>query len=171
MRETWAPYEVDDVELRGSVIYRASYDESEIGSAKDQGATIEFNLSAETCAKWKQEIQQFEVFGEKWRPSIHMPRWASRITLEVTGVRVERVQEISEADAFYEGVERIELSPGPLLGEFGGRPQYGHPMTSTYEHAFRVLWDKLNGPRGCGWDDNPFVWVIEFKRIESGASE
>lgn len=81
----------------------------------------------------------------KWRPSIHMPRWASRITLEVVSVRVERLQEISESDAMAEGVH---------LGGFANRRAV--PF-------FRNLWNKINGPDS--WEQNPFVWVVEFKRI------
>lgn len=76
----------------------------------------------------------------RWRPSIHMPRAASRITLEMTSVRVERLQGISEADAMAEGCERIELGPH----EIGGIPV--HPMTSSYFEAFRKLWQSINGP-------------------------
>jgi len=76
-----------------------------------------------------------------WTPSIHMPRWASRITLEVVSVRVERVQDISEADAASEGT--------PIL-QGGNRTE------------FRMLWDSINAKRGYGWDANPWVWVIEF---------
>lgn len=100
-----------------------------------------------------------------WRPSIHMPRVACRITLEITDVRVQRLQDISEADAAAEGVGRIELSPAPLLGEHMGIKMYGHPATSTHVHAFRVLWDEINGNRGFGWDANPWVWAITFKRV------
>lgn len=90
---------------------------------------------------------------EGWRPSIVLPRWASRITLEVVSVRIERVQDITPQDAAAEGFdlhswsERGVLSRDALMG-------------------FRDLWDKLNGPRGFGWDSNPFVWVISFRRIE-----
>lgn len=86
----------------------------------------------------------------KWRPSIHMPRWVSRINLEVTGVRVERVQDISENDAKAEGV---------TLDEVGS-------AIDTYPHksAFNYLWDKINAKRGYSWDSNPWVWVVEFKR-------
>lgn len=81
----------------------------------------------------------------RWRPSIHMPRWASRVLLEVTAVRVERVQEISHADALAEG---IEASP-----------------VSTPAEAFKDLWNSINGKRGFGWEANPWVWVVEFKRV------
>lgn len=82
-----------------------------------------------------------------WRPSIHMPRWVSRLTLEVTSVRVERVQSISEDDARAEGV-----TPA-AVGDV------------TCWRAFRVLWDSINGEReGCSWTANPWVWVVGFRR-------
>lgn len=87
--------------------------------------------------------------GSRWRPAIHMPRLASRLTLEVTGVRVERVQEISENDAKAEGVCK---GPQPVMGD------------STHRRTYEALWDKLNAKRGHGWATNPWVWVIEFKR-------
>ncbi|MFL1405413.1 hypothetical protein ACJO2E_08730 [Marinobacter sp. M1N3S26] len=83
----------------------------------------------------------------KWRPSIHMPRWASRITLEITDVRVERLQDISVADAKAEG--------GPTHGHSGAE--------ISYRRGFRHLWSQINGPDS--WDANPWVWVIEFRRI------
>lgn len=102
-------------------------------------------------------------FGRKWKPSIHMPRWASRITLEVTGVRVELLQDISEADAQHEGVERLS----------DDLPYWFNYQSSTFEYtcltardSFRTLWDSLNPAHGYGWDANPWVWVMEFKRIE-----
>lgn len=98
------------------------------------------------------------VEPSRWRPSIHMPRWASRITLEVEAVRVERVQYISEADAMAEGVERIEFGPH----EIAGLPV--HPMTSSYAEAFGKLWDSING-KSHPWDANPWVWAITFRRM------
>ncbi|MFB2706970.1 hypothetical protein [Marinobacter shengliensis] len=88
-----------------------------------------------------------------WRPSIHMPRWASRITLEITGVRVERLQEISEEDARAEGV------PGEKEAAAAGLDWYDKPR-----RAFRFLWQSINGPDS--WDANPWVWVVEFKRVD-----
>lgn len=98
-----------------------------------------------------------------WRPSIHMPRWASRITLEITKVRVERLQDISEEDAIAEGV-------GHNFVMNGGWPDYQHidksgHCTLTQDSAkmsYATLWDSING-KGA-WDANPWVWVIEFKR-------
>lgn len=88
---------------------------------------------------------------EKWKPSIFMPRKHSRITLEITSVRVERLQSISEADAKAEGV-KIE----PFGGPGGGEPSY----RESYAH----IWDLING-KGS-WDRNDWVWVIEFKLIK-----
>ena len=87
----------------------------------------------------------------KWRPSIHMPRWASRITLEVTGVRVERLQDISEADAMAEGVHYSLLE----------KIQAGQDRWAR--HAYKKLWETING--SDSWDLNPWVWVVEFKRV------
>jgi hypothetical protein len=87
----------------------------------------------------------------RWRPSIHMPRHVSRITLEITGVRVERVKDISEMDARAEGVQKK------------------HDVTHIdweYRANFKPLWDSINAERGYGWDANPWVWVIEFRRVK-----
>ena len=85
----------------------------------------------------------------RWRPSIHMPRWASRITLELTDVRVERVQDITTNDIYAEGVE------GPADGS-----------PNDVFVKFRELWDSINAKRGYGWDVNPLVWVLGFRRTE-----
>ena len=85
------------------------------------------------------------------RPSIHMPRWASRITLEVTGVKVERLGDISEADAKAEGTEPYRL---PV-----------HPNREHLRHCdgYHDLWESINGPGS--WDANPWVWCVSFKRL------
>lgn len=84
----------------------------------------------------------------RWKPSIHMPRVASRITLEVVRVRVERVQQITEADAIAEGCGRAECGALAVL-------------------EYCRLWNEINGPGA--WAENPWVWVVEFKRIGGGA--
>lgn len=101
-----------------------------------------------------------------WKSPLFMSRHLSRLSLRITGVRVERVQEISEADAQAEGVERPILCEGPDFGEVGGIPMRGHPMTGEYRDGYRELWDAINGKRGFGWDVNPWVWVVEFERVE-----
>lgn len=102
------------------------------------------------------------IYGrEKVRPSIHMPRWASRITLEVTGVRVERLQDISREDAWSEGCNQMTASGLGLGGEDAGQEHfiYGGYARKT----FAALWESINGDGS--WDANPWVWVIEFKRV------
>ncbi|MDL2268851.1 hypothetical protein LJC41_02590 [Desulfosarcina sp. OttesenSCG-928-G17] len=99
----------------------------------------------------------------KWIPSIHMPRWASRITLRITGVRVEKLQDISEKDAIAEGIEWDETHNG-------FRGQIRHRGMSTWHsrasEAFGFFWDTLNSKEGYRWKDNPWVWVVSFERIE-----
>lgn len=101
------------------------------------------------------EPSNFDIDGtasdHRWRPSIHMPRWASRITLEITGVRVERLQDISEADARAEGVEPIATHnrPGAIATCYG---------------AYGLLWDEING--AGAWDANPWVWAIDFRKVD-----
>lgn len=89
---------------------------------------------------------QKSAFDGQWRPSIYMPRWASRITLEITGARVERLQEISRGDAMGEGCPFQNMADGPDPRKW-----------------FAELWSKINGRES--WDANPWVWVVEFRRV------
>lgn len=96
------------------------------------------------------------IMVERWHPSIHMPREAARIFLRVTGVRVERLQDINGLHAKEEGCE----------GYVHINPLYGCPETV---HNFKTLWDSTLKPADrsvYGWDANPWVWVIEFERCE-----
>jgi hypothetical protein len=95
--------------------------------------------------------------GTKWRPSIFLRRWASRITLEVTGVRVERLREIGEDDAKAEGVTIPTYDRGFEPFEMYGRKWGPHRI------AFQYLWESINGAES--WHANPWVWVIEFRRV------
>lgn len=122
---------------RGDVIYRA-----DVGDETEERSVVRL-------------ARRHGTHVVPWRPSIHMPRWASRITLEVTGVRVERLQEISFEDAKAEGVEfwrHVETLKGLAA-------------CSQHRYEFEDLWTSING-RGS-WDANPFVWVIEFKRAKT----
>lgn len=104
--------------------------------------------------------EDYMEYLNKWwrasRPSIHMPRWASRITLEVTGVRVERLNDITEEDAKAEGVyfdgRRYHFMKGKGAGLVHAKS------------AFATLWRSINGT--CSWNENPWVWVVEFKRLQ-----
>lgn len=118
---------------------------------------------------YKRGILQDEIFGyradgknpevKKWRPSIHMPREASRITLRITGARVERLQDISEEDAKAEGF--CDHPTGIIIPN--SRPPQRAEI--SYVDWFKDLWERINKKRqGLTWNDNPWVWVIEFER-------
>jgi len=96
-------------------------------------------------AKYRADGEKPAGFAAKWTPAIHMPRWASRITLEVTGVRVERLQDISRGDAMDEGCPFPNMAQGPDPRQW-----------------YADLWASINGPGS--WDANPWVWVIGFGR-------
>ncbi len=95
----------------------------------------------------------------RWRPSIHMPRWACRLVLEIVSVRVERLQEISEEDALAEGVSLAWYSREHDIDGF----------YESYREAFQDAWNPIYAAKGQGWDANPWVWVVEFKRAEAPA--
>ena len=100
-------------------------------------------------------------WNHHWRPSIHMPRWASRISLKVTGVRVERVQDITEDDAMAEGVN------GGCLNCGEPDPCGCNAPMPDHADSFAGLWNKINESRGFGWLENPWVWVVEFEREDT----
>lgn len=95
-------------------------------------------------------------FVERWSPSIHMPRWASRILLEVTNVRVERLHDISEEDAKAEGSYVCDYFGRRLLDQSSNQ--------GCYKWGYRSIWESLNG--SGSWHLNPFVWVVEFRTLE-----
>lgn len=111
-----------------------------------------------------------EVLREReitWRPSIHMPRWACRITLDVIKVSVERLQDITEADAIAEGIIEYEADreEDGDPAEFAWDEELGRgEVFPTAVAAYRDLWERLNGRES--WEANPWVWVIEFPRQE-----
>jgi len=144
--QKWCPYQVGDhLWVRETW---APYDELVLGYALDSPEWVVFRADGKM---WNTHTHCYADKGDlidpaRWRPSIHMPRWASRITLEITGVRMERVQNILERDAEAEGVH-----PTP---EFWPDP---------HRHAFELLWDSIYAKRGLGWDVNPWVWALEFR--------
>ena len=97
----------------------------------------------------------------KLRPSIFMPRWASRLTLEITDIKVERLQDISDEDAKAEGIEwgRHE----PKLPMEGFKIYNGAGITNDPRLSYRSLWESINGPGS--WDINPWVWALIFRRV------
>jgi hypothetical protein len=136
VRETWAAPNED---VRDEVVYRADFP---AGSEADERAV-------------KRMARTVMV---PWKPSIHMPRWASRITLEVTDVRVQRLQDISRDDAISEGFTADPM-PGVLIRDGKKEPttvSFFDPL-AWYAH----LWDAING--SGSWKANPWVWAISFK--------
>jgi len=114
------------------------------------------------------DLSKYDKLG--WKPSIHMPRWACRIELEIVSVRVERLNDISEEDARAEGI-----ADGGCTN--CGEPEKSHPVTKTgqpwypcevahtdFGDAFAGLWQSING--ADSWSANPWVWVVEFKRVQ-----
>ena len=115
VRETWRPYSEKDVRIE----YKAD------GSIVDYPEQPQFS---------------FYACGQNWHPSLFMPRWASRILLEITDIRVEHLNQISDSDVMKEGVDDLV--------------------------TFMLLWDRLNKKRGYGWEMNPWVFVISFRRLK-----
>jgi hypothetical protein len=136
VRETWAP--LADCVVLNCAYYRA--DGEHVTLIDGDGFTQTNRDGSEKSA---------------WRPSIHMPRWASRITLRITDIRVERLQDISEDDALAEGAPRL-LWDGE--GAFYDSP------TGQHRVGFAGLWNHINGPGA--WDANPWVWVVAFERVK-----
>lgn len=129
--------------------------------------TIRYRANARNS--WTEQHERFpleaitgqvpDASPQKWRPSIHMPRWASRLTLEITDVRVERLQDISEGDAETEGVEAF-LDGHKTPGEID-ESKTSFKEGESGKRCFRYLWESINGTGS--WNQNPWVWVIEFR--------
>jgi hypothetical protein len=147
VRETWRCFERPSDGVDG-VLFRAD----------DAFQEIENTRAAADA--W---VQANDKTG-KWRPSIFMPRWASRIDLEVTEVRVQRLDEISEEDARAEGVVLPSFDEQVARGDAidGLRPVI---RKATTRGEFSRLWDSINAERGYGWAANPWVWAITFRRV------
>lgn len=142
------------------------YDPKEHGDLKTKPRLGPVCFAADYTAADGTSIHAWE--GGKWRPSIHMPRWASRLTLEVTGVRVERLQDISEEDARAEGARRFDDLPsthpyGQDARWSCAEPKSTNECLGTARMAFGNLWNSING--ADSWAANPWVWVVSFKRV------
>lgn len=119
--------------------------------------------------------------GLGWRPSIHMPRTASRLTLVVTGVKIERLHDISETDAFAEGVETDAWDMAPVAKRYGTddgwfvgwsmgvqEPSISVDAGEVCRKSFASLWNSINGP--TAWDENPFVVAVSFEVVSANIS-
>ncbi|WP_454862503.1 hypothetical protein [Paraburkholderia fungorum] len=155
VRETWHAH-WGPTTPRARIVTEAAVRQSD-------GAIAHASASEPLSVHYAADSEGTAPFGRKWKPSIHMPRWASRITLEVTGVRVERLQDISEADAAAEGVESLR-NEGEYWKDYVRSTTRCDELTClTGRESFRTLWDSLAAP-GADWDANPWVWVVDFKR-------
>lgn len=163
------PWMIDDVD--GVAWYEDQYgDHIKVSELCPYGKPGDLLWVRETWGveKWKTKRIVFkagDVAGnrnpvEKWKPSIHMPRLYSRITLRITDVRVDRVQEITEEEAQAEGVV------GKAEAIAAGMTWYDRP-----KRAFMFLWNSINEKRGYSWESNPWVWVIEFEPIFKNVDE
>jgi hypothetical protein len=103
--------------------------------------------------------EEYPLYYTKWRPSIFMPRWASRITLEIESIDVEQVQCISEFDALAEGIMTWNDPEGANYLDYSDELPFG---CDNARHSFQTLWDSINAKRGYSWDSNPWVWVVKF---------
>lgn len=128
-------------------------------------AEYDYKAGQEEFYKWAEAKNGYKV---KWRPSLFMPKKAARIWLEITNIRVERLNDISTTDAINEGIESCGPPCGMGIDPFEGRwyKNYGEEGFSPMppKECFRKLWESINGTGS--WADNPWVWAIEFKRIE-----
>lgn len=147
VRETHGIFSTDTGSV--SVGYKARLPQGKTIFDTDGGLDV-IRPGPEACA-WAEG----HIDTERWRPSIFMPKWASRITLEITHVRVERLQTISEENVQAEGIEPSHYYCDEVTG---------HHCDAVA--AFQNGWDELNSKRGFGWRINPWVWVIEFKRVQ-----
>jgi len=143
VRETWRP--AYDAELFCCVEYRVDG----LRRKPDAGT-----LTDDQGHRFADACPDDPRLHMHWRPSIHMPRWASRLTLDVLSVDVQRLQDISEADARAEGCTHTGI--GPLVSA---------DEIETARDQFARLWDSIHAARGYSWASNPWVWVIEFRRV------
>lgn len=167
VRETWRVGAWNPDEGTIAVDYIAD------GSCRKEWLEVDKDFSDDTFERlWKQStddciksgLEMDDCDNYKWepgqspcriRPSIHMPRWASRILLEITSVRVERLQDINEEDAIAEGIRKTCDGAFHVEDDLCRAP--------TAKECYARLWESINGPGS--WDANPWVWVVEFKRV------
>lgn len=139
--------------------------------ADDNTQSCQCNMdAAEEASLWIERREDDGDGGDNWRSPIYMPRWASRITLEVVDVRVQRLQDISESEAKAEGIRKNWIGddcPPEYADEWMNyeEDEEGFPCLSAIE-SFSTLWNSINAKRGYPWESNPWVWVIEFRWVK-----
>jgi hypothetical protein len=151
-----APYHVGDI-----LWVRETWRVSHVGiTGGNEWAYIVYKTGEGKTIEIDDKESLYYTTKAKWQPSIHLPRKAARLFLEVTSVRVERLQDISEKDAKAEGVH-----PCFWFQPFGKPEDESITFDNnqpTHKAAFFNLWDKINAKRGYSWESNPWVWVYKF---------
>jgi hypothetical protein len=154
VRETWgwrgSWWTVGEPTIRVFVHYRADDTKREILRPHDDDSGLPRQRRRRDGEGEEEWGEYLERWWKLWRPSLLMPRWASRITLEITEVRVQRLQEISEADAIAEGCRAVSM----------------HSLDCDSippSRELAALWDSTNG--AGSWSSNPWVWAISFRRV------
>lgn len=151
------------------------YDDDGLREPDDHSADLIEYRADHDCRAWEAGCPCRDDNGRStWRPSIHMPRWASRLTLEVTGVRVERLQDISAEDAIAEGLSKLSKDGGQTwkygIPDRDGLPggdddgMHWRDWSQDPRMAFATAWSAINGKR-ASWTSNPWVWVVGFRRV------
>lgn len=133
MRETWMPLTHTIGIDKALIFYKADGQKWWVKCSEEE---------------WDKVYYQSNQRPDVWRPSIHMPRWASRGLFEITALRAERLQEITDEEIELEGIRVPDL-----------------PGSENLRHRFSRLWDSLNAKRGYGWEFNPWVWPIGFQKL------
>lgn len=168
VRETWCPANSENGPV---VLFAADCDRRYL---VDESYPVDYEKYPAGRSAWTAWAADVESGSTKdWRPSIHMPRWASRISLEITDVRVERLQDLSEADAIAEGVDPARGVLGdddmmvPAIMSAHDMGNLDKPMMPAAIARFVLLWDSINGknPGVTNWNANPWVWVVSFRRL------
>lgn len=145
---------------------KSKYQKGDILWVRETFAEIEIWDEIGSKVEYQYRAEGYDSFLY-YRPSIHMPKVAARIFLEVTNVSVERVQDISEEDAISEGVY-IDIKTTSCTNKSGkAYTVTGFPHFDSAQDAFKDLWEEINGKQS--WNENPYVWVYEFKQIEKPA--
>ncbi len=158
VRETWTPGDhfvgTGDCNPPEMVIYRADGTARTFTAGDGAFSELEPEGIDAQGHKWavipQDEVERWNLDSLKWKPSIFMYRWMSRINLEITGVRVELLNQITEEDAQAEGVEKDNVNPFEDTSYLGG---------------FMNIWHQINGKK-TPWESNCWVWVVSFKRID-----
>ncbi|WP_010246596.1 hypothetical protein [Pantoea agglomerans] len=177
VRETFATLGNEDgcaIDWNDNLIKEGGPDAARIYRASCEQRTGNYGLwSIPDDAPWKPHTENMQYEGT-WVPSIHMPRWASRITLEITGVRVERLQAINHDDSYAEGIHtevwdqtvvaKNYREPDSFFQFWSEDMDHFVEMDELYRCSFGSLWQSIYG--ADSWQANPWVWVIEFKRVE-----